>query len=190
MLTLLLLMAVAALVLPAFAPASSRTVPVVVAARDLPAGRLLGPGDLEVAEVAEALAPDAALDDPAGGQGRRLVTAVAAGAAIASTSLRDADDPGVPAGLEVIAVPVDTALVPYLTAGSRVRVLASTADPGVTRSISATVVEDAEADAPDGISPAGDPGSTTTALLAVEPADSATAALATREGWVVVTVVR
>lgn len=188
MLTLLLLLAVAALVLPAFAPASSHTVPVVTAARDLPAGHVLGPGDLEVADVAAELAPDAALAEPASAQGRRLTTAVPAGAAVAASSLRDADDPGTPAGLDVIAVPVDTSLVPYLTAGSRVRVLASTADPGVTRSLSATVVEDAEAEG--SIAPGGDPGGTTTALLAVEPADSAEVAQATREGWVVVAVVR
>lgn len=73
------------------AQAGPRTVGVVVAARDLPAGHLLARADLTVARWPPGLRPDGARGDPSELTGRRLAGPVAADELITSTRLIGAD---------------------------------------------------------------------------------------------------
>lgn len=188
--TLALLAAAGVLVavLPAVAPADARTAPVVIAARALSAGRILGPSDLTVQEVPLGLVPDAALSTPEDGTGRRLAAPVAAGAMVPRDQLRAPDDRVATPGLDVLAVPADPALMRHLTPGSEVDVIVSTPDPAQTRTIRAIVADQEE--------PAGHAGDSTIVsggsgvesaviLIAVDPSETAAIAFATREGWLV-----
>jgi pilus assembly protein CpaB len=69
----------------------ARTVPVVVAAADLPAGHQLARHDLTVARWPPGLPPAASRGDPSGLIGRRLAGPVGAGEAITGTRLIGAD---------------------------------------------------------------------------------------------------
>lgn len=178
--------------LPSFAPAATTTVPVVVAARDLPAGTLLGAEDLTTADVPSALVPAGALGDPRAVQGHRIATALGAGAAVPSTALRSPDDPGTSPGRAVIAAPADRALVPYLTAGTAVEVVVPDAGSAEPRRIRAVVAQadDSAGHANPGMSGTESSGGAgAVVLLSVEPTDVPDIAYATREGWVVLAVV-
>lgn len=185
----LLVAVVAVVVLPTWAPASARTVPVVVAARDLAPGEVLDAADLRTVEVAEALAPPRlSIGDAVGA---RLTTAVAHGAPLDGSWLLDAADPRLEPGDVALVVPVDRTLVTHLTAGSQVRVITSTPDPSVTVSTEATVVEIPETAGQGGV----DAGITTTGaegaatiVIAVAPGDADAIAFATHEGWVALAI--
>lgn len=183
-LALLAVLAAAMTVLPAFLPPHAESVRVVVAARDLEAGALLGTGDLTTTDVAAALAPAGGVRDPSAAVGHRLASALPRGMALTATQLRASDDPGLAPGRAVVAVPVDQALVPYLTAGSAVRVVTAAPDQPEARIVPGTVVDPGESagQTAGSLRPGG--GGTPVAVIAVPTADVATIAYATREGWV------
>lgn len=185
-LTVLLLALVAVTVLPQWAPASARTVPVVVSARDLTPGQVLTAEDLDTVEVAEALAPPGPSVDEV--IGRRLTTTVAAGTPLDPAWLRDPADPRSAPGTVLLAVPVDPALVTHLTPGARVQVITSTTEPGAPATTSAIVVDMSDAAGQDGAVLGGDAGAPRTVVLATDSAGARDIAYATREGWVALTI--
>lgn len=185
-LAVLLLALVAVTVLPQWAPASARTVPVVVTARDLAPGHLLATEDLTTVDVAEALAPAGPSVEDA--VGRRLTTTVAIGTPLDTAWLRNPSDPRSAPGTVVLAVPVDPSLVTHLTPGTRVQVITSTTVPGDTTVTSATVVEMSDsAGQGEGVLGAGAGGSRTV-VLATDPGGARDIAYATREGWVALAI--
>lgn len=102
------------------------TAPLVVVARDVDAGSLLGPDDLQVAEVAEPV-PPGSLTDPAEAAGALAVTPFVAGEVVTWTRVAQ---PGsalaarIPPGLLGVTIAVG-ALPEGLSAGDRVDVLAT-----------------------------------------------------------------
>ncbi|WP_164703329.1 Flp pilus assembly protein CpaB [Modestobacter sp. KNN46-3] len=115
------------------------TVPVVVAAADLPAGTVLTAGDLAAAELPTGLLPSGATADVAGLTGQLLAAPVRSGEPVTDVRLVG---PGlwsaVPAGQ--VAAPVrlaDLAVATLLRAGDRVDVLAA----GAPGAVAAPVVE-------------------------------------------------
>jgi Flp pilus assembly protein CpaB len=117
---------VRALAARAAASGPARTVPVVVAARDLEAGSLLAVDDLKLADVPDP-APPASLTDPSTAVGALAVTPFVAGEPVTSTRLAEPAGPlvaRVPPGL--LGVTVTARTVPEgLVAGDRVDVLAT-----------------------------------------------------------------
>lgn len=79
--------AAVAFALHAAEPEPPPTVPVVVAARDLPGGTRLGGGDLEIVDVLDGTAPDGALRETAGAAGRLLAGPVRAGEPVTDVRL-------------------------------------------------------------------------------------------------------
>jgi pilus assembly protein CpaB len=123
---------------PAGSPAV-RTVPVLVAATDLPAGTVLAPADLTRTELPEAQAPDGASGPGPGLTGRILAAPVRRGEVV--TDVRVVG-PGlwsqVPPGQ--VAAPVrlaDLAVATLLHAGDRVDVLATDAATGAAEVVAA-----------------------------------------------------
>lgn len=113
----------------ALAPPAARTVPLLVAGRDLPAGAPVGPGDLRAVRWPAALRPDGALRDvPAGAvlgsplrRGEPLTDARTAGPGVLA---------GQPAGTVAALVDVGAAAgLTGLAPGAHVDVLARTDDP-------------------------------------------------------------
>lgn len=114
-----------ALVLALTPPDRPATVPVLVAAADLPAGAALGPAELAVREWPAELAPDGTLHEPAAAGGRTLIGAVRAGEPITDTRLVGATQAS---GPDEAVVPVrlaDEAVASILAPGSRIDVLAA-----------------------------------------------------------------
>lgn len=108
-----------------------RSVPVLVAARDLPAGHTVRAQDVRVAQWPPSLRPSSARAAPTGVVGRRLVAPVAAREAVTSDRLLG---PGLaaalPAGLVVAPVTVDDPHVAeFVHAGDRVDLLATSRPP-------------------------------------------------------------
>ena len=124
------------------APAAEVGVPVLRAARDLPAGTALTAGDLRVDAVPQAMVPDGALTDADALTGRLLAAPVRRGEAL--TDVRVAGAGLLPAGQEgLLAVPVrlaDAATASLLRAGDRVDVLAASSAPGTA--VDAVLVAD------------------------------------------------
>lgn len=109
--------------LRALAPPTPSLVAVLVAARDLDAGTLLGPDDLTEQEVPAALAPIRTVQDPLG---RTTAGPVAAGEVLSETRL--AGPALVRSGSGIVAVPVrlpDAAMAELLHVGDRVDVWAA-----------------------------------------------------------------
>lgn len=102
------------------------TAPLVVVARDVVAGSLLGPDDLQVAEVVEPV-PPGSLTDPAEAAGALAVTPFVAGEVVTRTRIAQ---PGsalaarIPPGFLGVTIAVG-ALPEGLSAGDRVDVLAT-----------------------------------------------------------------
>jgi pilus assembly protein CpaB len=122
-----LLVAVAVLLgLSSVAPARPRLRPVVVAARDLPAGQLLAVADLRVAAEPAALAPDGALADPSMLVGQALAGAVRRGEPL--TDLRLVGPGLLAGGPGLVLAPVrmaDAAEVALVHVGDVIDVLAA-----------------------------------------------------------------
>lgn len=114
--------------LAAVAPADPPTVAVVVAARDLPSGAVLGPGDVERVPLPAARVPEGAVDDVAGST---LAGPLRRGEPVTDVRLVG---PGLAeAHPDRTVVPVrvpDPAVAALLRVGDRVDVLAS--DPATT----------------------------------------------------------
>lgn len=144
------LLTVLALVLalrPAPVPAAgvSPPVPVVVAARDLPAGTALSATDVVRTELPRGAAPDGAMRDAGTLVGRLLAAPVRRGepltdVRLAGAGLLDAGD------TDLLAVPVrlaDAATAALLHAGDHVDVLAAATSPGAAAQAQ-VVVDDAQ----------------------------------------------
>jgi pilus assembly protein CpaB len=115
---------------PAPAAPGEETVPVVVSARDLPAGTVLTAADLTIAGYPAAATPAGVVDDP-----QELLSRVLAGGVRAREPVTDARlvGPGVTALLPPgqVAAPVrlaDLAVAALVHTGDRVDVLATVAD--------------------------------------------------------------
>lgn len=190
---LLLILAVltaAVIVLPSFAPASARTVPVLVAARDLPSGVPLAASDLEVSQVAQGLVPAGALADPREAIGQAVGSPVPRGQPVTAALLQR--EGGLEPGRAAVVVPADRALLPHLRIGSEVDVVISTPEPALTRTVRARVLslgESAGGRAAEAVSGGSASEGTVPVVLSVELSDTAAIAYATREGWVLLACV-
>jgi pilus assembly protein CpaB len=116
-----------------------RTVPVVVAAGDLPAGTVLAAADLTLVDLPAPLAPDGAGRQPAGLTGQVLAGPVRRGEPVTDVRVvGPALWSQVPAGQ--VAAPVrlaDLAVATLLRPGDRVDVLASSAEAGAAEVVAA-----------------------------------------------------
>jgi Flp pilus assembly protein CpaB len=102
-------------------------VPVTVAARDLPIGAVLQPGDLRAAVSRDP--PDGALDPAASLDGRVLAAPIRRGEVLTDVRLdHGAPDPG-PGRAVVPVAPADPAVLSVLQPGARVAVLRLGTDP-------------------------------------------------------------
>jgi len=118
--------------LQTLAPPPPPTVPAVSAARDLPAGASLGPGDITLARVDPRSVPDGSLRALAPASGETLVSAVRRGELITDVRLLGAGALD-QLGSGLVAAPVriaDAEAVSLLHPGSVVDVLASGAATG------------------------------------------------------------
>ncbi len=110
-----------------------RSRPVVVAARDLPPGHVLEPGDTEVVTLPEPAVPDGALARVA--EGRVVRAGAFEGEVLLGRRLADAGLEGpaalVPPGARALAVPVEAGSAPTLAVGQRVDVVGLVAVEGV-----------------------------------------------------------
>lgn len=110
-------------------PAPPPTVEVVVASADLPGGKLLAEGDLEVARFPKELAPGGVVDRDAL-VGRTLNAALTTGTPVTSVAVLG-DTTGVGPGQVVAPVKfADPALVALLRAGDTIDVIAAGPDGG------------------------------------------------------------
>lgn len=113
------------------------TVPMLVAARDLPPGTTLRASDVTVSHLAPSLRPAAALTDPAQTTGRVLAGATTAGEPLTAARLVGAENTHLTTGdRSAAAVPfrlADPAVAGLLTPGLRVDVVtvSETSDPEV-----------------------------------------------------------
>ena len=120
----------AAAAVRALGPAPPVTVPVLVAARDLPAGVTIGASDVRVAHVASAVRVAAALVDPADAVGAGTAVPVPAGLPLVPGLLVGTVVEG-PPGTVVAAVRLsDDDVAALLVPGTHVDVLAATPETG------------------------------------------------------------
>lgn len=108
-------------------PRDTDTVPMLVAARDLPPGTTLRDGDLAVSRLPPSLRPKAALTDPAEARGRVLAAATTEGEPLTGARLLGRENTRLTSGdPSAAAVPfrlADPAVAGLLTAGLRVDVV-------------------------------------------------------------------
>jgi Flp pilus assembly protein CpaB len=147
--------AVAAGVHAAAGPAPA-TVPVQVAARDLPAGARIGAADLETVRFAPGSAPEAAADDPVG---EVLAAPLRSGEPVTDVRLVG---PELTAGRpDLVAVPVrlpDPGMVALLDVGDRIDLLATDPQAGGATAVATDVPVLAIPGADDQTSASGLPG--------------------------------
>ncbi|MEE1620454.1 Flp pilus assembly protein CpaB [Zafaria sp. Z1313] len=127
--------------LAALAPERAEKVPVVVAARELPTGAVVGAGDVELVELAEAALPPDLIADPARVAGSQLAVPLAAGSPVSEAMLVG---PGLLTGTRpgTVAVPVhpsDPETVALLSPGQLVDVVLSEGN-GYERPVESTVL--------------------------------------------------
>jgi Flp pilus assembly protein CpaB len=147
--------AVAAGVHAAAGPAPA-TVPVLVAARDLPAGARIGAADLETVRFAPGSAPEAVADDPVG---EVLAAPLRSGEPVTDVRLVG---PELTAGRpDLVAVPVrlpDPGMVALLDVGDRIDLLATDPQAGGATAVATDVPVLAIPGADDQTSASGLPG--------------------------------
>lgn len=179
-------------VLPGLLPASADTRGVLVAARDLPAGTVIGAGDLREVEVADSLVPADSTSDAAQLEGLRVPRSVGAGEVLAPQRLREEAEAAPPDGTAVVVVPVAPALLPRLSEGDMLDLVVSTGMPEGTGRVDARVVEiPSGAGSRNAAGPMGTVSSTDAVeiLVAVDPSHVGEVARAVREGWLEVAIV-
>jgi len=135
------------------------SVPVVVAARDLPAGEVLGSDDLATVAFAPGSTPSRQVDSPGEAAGRVLAAALPRGAPLTEVALVGPAMTG--SRTELRALPVrlpDAGAVGLLRVGDEIDVVATDPQSGTTRTVAraAVVLAIPAADAATG--PAGLPG--------------------------------
>lgn len=177
------------LVILRLAPPSAQTTPVVTAAREIPAGQSLAPGDLTVAEFPSALTPASAFSSPDDAAGQTTTIALTAGQPVTpSTVLGPGVLTGQPQGTTAATVRVsDPAVLRHVRPGDVVDVVHHTDDAsnGRGRAVaqSVTVLWAATARSPDTSSLLSASGTDGDAGLVVLAASRETAAeLATLDG--------
>lgn len=124
--------------LSAVVPPAAATVPVLVAARDLPAGAVLSGDDVVTAAVPRALVPEGALTEPGRAAGRPVAGPVRRGEPLTDVRLLGAAllPPGAQVAVPVrLAEPATGALV---QAGDTVDVLSAAPDGGPAAQVVAT----------------------------------------------------
>lgn len=101
-------------------------IPVLVAARDLPAGARVGDSDLRVVRVPPDAVPDRVVLDPVSAASAVLAGPLGAGEVLTTTRLRGPGLlAGAPSGTVAVSVPLaDPSILDSLRAGDRVRLLA------------------------------------------------------------------
>lgn len=108
-------------------PRDTNTVPMLVAARDLPPGTTLRDADVAVSRLSPSLRPKAALTDPAQARGRVLAAATTEGEPLTGARLLGRENTRLTSGdPSAAAVPfrlADPAVAGLLTAGLRVDVV-------------------------------------------------------------------
>lgn len=178
-----LLVVAAILAALAMVPPDPAPVPVVVAARDVPAGRTLAASDVRIAEVARERVAPTTLTGTAEAVGQVSATTLPEGRPLVSTDL--AGSPAVldlaPPGSTVLAVPVpDPRIASAVTPGRDLLLFLSfpaltgapAAPAGTTRQVAAVVLVP-----PD---PAATEDAPASALVAVPAGDAAPTAVAVR----------
>jgi Flp pilus assembly protein CpaB len=128
----LLLGVAAAVAVRSVAPPPPATATLVVAARDLPAGRALTPGDLTTARVSPDAVPDGTGGNPVG---RRLAAPLRAGEPVTDVRLVGPDlGAAQPVGTTTVPVRLtDAGQVALLSAGDRISLLGTDPQAGTTR---------------------------------------------------------
>lgn len=172
---LLVLLALALATRPPPRAAGEPTVPMLVAARDLPPGSSLRPGDVQVVHAPESLRPAAALTSADQAAGRVLAGATSRGEALTRTRLVGRENSHLATGdPSAVAVPVrlaDPEVAALLTPGARVDVVTVSPDSavaGVVLAADATVVTVREtADEPGRLVVIAVPRDTATRLASV-----------------------
>ena len=137
-------LATAAALTPAvLRPPTPTTVPVVVAARQLPAGTTLAADDVRTVSMIAELAPRGAPSTEDEVLGRRTAVGVPAGTPLVPGVVHgDGIRPSVPPGLALAAVRLtDPGIARLLQPGDRVKILAASSDPGGAPSGAQTLVE-------------------------------------------------
>jgi Flp pilus assembly protein CpaB len=127
------------------------TVGVVVSARALPVGAMLGERDIRLTQWPHALAPANRIPDSTQIVGRRMAAAIGAGEAITANRLLGADlADGLPRGLVANAVSIDADVAAFVHPGDHVDLLTApaadsgfpTAEAQPTSSAATVVAED------------------------------------------------
>lgn len=157
-------------------PAQEDGIRVLVAARDLPAGGRLAPGDLREQLLPTDLVPDRAITDTARAAGAVLAGPMAVGEVLTSTRvLGPGLLVGAPSDRLAVAVPVsDPAILGSLHPGDRVRILAL----GTGAVVAAGTVLVAQPPPSDAVGFGADPGGQGQLLAAVDEAGAAALAAA------------
>jgi len=159
----------------ALRPPDPPTSPVVVAAREIPAGTTLTSDDVRVVRFPRALLPERAVADPGSVLGAATAVPLAAGGPVLPGLLADEEVRG-PAGTVVATVRfADPAVAGLLSPGMRVDVLAATAEGGpggvvATRALVLPVARQDDAAGTLGLAGSGD--TSVPVLLAVAPQEA------------------
>ncbi|GAB3356962.1 Flp pilus assembly protein CpaB [Modestobacter lapidis] len=176
---------------PSIGPPAVSTVPVLVAATDLPAGTLLAAADLAVAALPAALVPDGASGPGSGVAGRVLAGPLRRGEPVTDVRLvGPAMWAQVPVG--EVAAPVrlaDLAVAALVRPGDRVDVLSSVPEAGTAEVVAADALvlgapPGASTDEPFGTAPEG----SGLLVLAVSPETARALAAAAATGSLTVTL--
>ncbi|MCG2621737.1 Flp pilus assembly protein CpaB [Arthrobacter sp. I2-34] len=192
----LLLCAAAGLTVQAFVPAPAASVPVVVAAADLPAGTVLTDAQLTEQRYPATTGPPGSAASPAGLVGRRLASALRAGSPVLDTSLVG---PGLltgrPPGTAAVPVrPADPSTVQLVSPGQLVDIVLSSGN-GIEQPVSSTVLARSVPvlwKADGGTADPGLLGSTSAeglVVVAASPAEAAALAGSSSRGQVVLVLV-
>ncbi|GIG38708.1 SAF domain-containing protein [Cellulomonas phragmiteti] len=182
----------AAAVVHAVRPPAPPTVPVVVLARDVPAGTALAPGDLVVTQVPPGVAPRGALVRQDEAKGRVTATDLPAGLPLVAELLADATLAG-PPGTVVVAVRLDDpAVADLLEPGLHLDLVAARLEGGPGQTVARrALVRPAPAtdDAPGGLLGATSPTDGPPVLVAVTPQEAVLIAEASVSSRLVAVVV-
>lgn len=137
------LAAAAALIPTALRPPTAPTVPVVVAARELPAGTTLAAEDVRTVRIGADVAPSPAPDREDAVLGQRTAVGVPAGTPLVPGVVHGVGiRPAVPPGLTLAAVRLaDPGVARLLRPGDRVTLLAGRSDPTGTETGTETSAE-------------------------------------------------
>ncbi|APX31538.1 hypothetical protein BH708_01000 [Brachybacterium sp. P6-10-X1] len=177
-----------ALIVPSLLPPSTRGVPVVAAADDLPAGTVLTDQHLRTVRVATELVPAGSSSTPKQLVGREIALDIPARTPLLPGLLIGDGAAAVPEGSALMALPVPAVLVPRLVPGAHLDVLTSGPDPASVAAVPAVVVELPDAGGTEDVLGQGTTGAAQV-LVSVERPRAREVAHAMREGWVSVSIV-